>query len=224
MACAAAPTLQDPTRSGVYGYLRLVPHAGTAAPATAGAPSGAYADRRYADADLVDYSKPGFAVVYLDRGAGRGAQELRIAIRAGASGVELVPGDGAIAVGGTLRIENRDAEPRVVTVPGAGVLRAIAPGDALDVPAREPGLLEVFVPDAPAAAARVFVAPGPFAPVRESGRFELLEVAPGARQLRTWHPRFPPTERGVELAPGEVRRVDLEVGVGLAGEGGDDAR
>lgn len=224
LACLGAPKLRDPSRSGVYGYLKLVPHSGAAAQATAGAPSGAYGDRRYAAADLVDYSKPGFAVVYLDGGDAGATSALRVAIRPAAGGVELAPADGVVSAGGEIVVENRDGRPRVVTVPAAGVLRALAPGEALTVPAGETGLLEIFVPDAPAAAARVFVAPGPFATVRESGRFELLELAPGAHQLRTWHPRFPPTTLAVDLTPGEVRRIDLEVGVGLEAEGGSDGR
>lgn len=222
LACVGAPRLEDPTRSGVYGYLRLVPHAGTAAPATAGAPSGAYADRRYADADLVDYSKPGFAVVYLDGGGAGDAERLTLSVRGGAAEVELAPDLGAVAAGGEVVVENRDERPRVVSMPAAGVLRALDPGESLSVPVREPGVLEIFVPDAPAATARVFVAPGPFAAVSESGRFELLEVEPGLRRLRAWHPRFPPSAREIELAPGEVRRVDIELGVGLEGPGADD--
>lgn len=224
LACVAAPKLRDPSRSGVYGYLRLVPHEGAAGPATAGAPSGAYADRRYEGADLVDYSRPGFAVVYLDAAEPPAAPPLHLAIRKGAQGAVLEPGHGVVGVGGEVVVENRDTVPRVVTVPAAGVLRAIAPGDALSVTAREAGLLEIFVPDAPAAETRVFVAPGPFAEVKDSGRFELLEIEPGAHQLRTWHPRFPPSARAVELAPGRVTRVDLEIGVGLPAGGGGDAR
>jgi hypothetical protein len=216
LACAGAPSLHDLTKSGVYGTLRLVPHEGVTPAATAGSPSGAYADRRYADADLVDYSKPGFAVVYLDGpGAAPPAEPLVVTIRPSAKGVSLEPEVGAVAVGSEVLVRNGDARPRVVTAPAAGILRALAPGDSLAIPAREAGELAIFVPDAPEAKARVFAAPGPYASVDAVGRFELLDVEPGARRLHAWHPRFPPSARSVELAPGRVLRVDLEIGVGL---------
>jgi hypothetical protein len=219
LACAGAPSLHDPAKSGVYGYLKLVPHEGLGPQATTGAPSGAYADRRYAAAELVDYSKPGFAVVYLDGPEPPGAPApAAVEIRSAGGGVRLEPANGAVAVGGEVVVRNRDARPRVVSVPAAGVLRALAPGDSLAIPASAAGALEIFVPDAPDAAARVFAAPGPFAEVNEAGRFELLDVEPGERRLRTWHPRFPPSARAVALQPGRVLRVDLEIGVGLPQE------
>jgi hypothetical protein len=216
LACAGAPALRDASKSGVYGYLRLVPHEGVAPSGTAGAPSGAYADRRYADAELVDYSKPGFAVVYLDGAAPPPAAEpLVLTIRPAARGVALEPAHGAVAVGGEVRVRNGDASPRVVTVPSAGLLRTLAPGESLAVAARAGGELEIFVPGNPGAAAQVFAAPGPFAAVDAVGRFEILEVEPGARRLHAWHPRFPPSAKAVALAAGRVVRVDLALGVGL---------
>jgi hypothetical protein len=226
LACAGAPSLHDSAKSGVYGYLKLVPHEGLGPRApTAGSPSGAYADRRYAGAELVDYSKPGFAVVYLDGPEPPGARApFSIAIQGAAGGVRLEPPNGAVAVGGEVVVRNYDERPRVVSVPAADVLRALAPGDTLAIEAREPGALEIFVPDAPGAEARVFAAPGPFAAVNEAGRFELVDVEPGERRLRTWHPRFPPSARAVSLEPGRVLRVDLEIGVGLPQETADHDR
>ena len=220
LACAAVPKLQDPAQSGVYGYLRLVPHEGLSHQgAAAGASSGAYGDRRYADVDLVDYSKPGFAVVYLDGPApGAKGEPLVVSIHSEADGVTLAPAHSAVAVGREVVVRNAGDAPRVVSIPAAAVLRALAPGDSLAITAREAGELEIFVPGAPEAASRVFVAPGPFAPVADTGRFELLEVEPGARRLHAWHPRLPPTARAVELVPGAVLRVDLEIGVGLAAQ------
>ena len=226
LACAATPKLQDPAKSGVYGYLRLVPHEGLSHQgAAAGAPSGAYADRRYADAELVDYSKPGFAVVYLDGTAAPApGAPLVVSIRSEAGGVALAPANGAVAVGGEVVVRNAGDAPRVVSVPAAAVLRALAPGDSLAVTAREAGELEIFVPGVPAAASSVFVAPGPFTAVSGAGRFELLDVEPGTHRLHAWHPRFPPSARAVELVPGSVVRVDLEIGVGLPAEDTGDAR
>jgi hypothetical protein len=214
VACAGAPALRDSSRSGVYGYLRLRPHEGTAPAPTAGAPKDAYGDRRYTDTGLVDYSRPGFAVVYLERGSGGGAASGVLAIRAGAGGVTIEPAHAATSVGAGVELRNLDSSPHVVSVPAAGLVRALAPGDRLLLPAGQAGALEVFVPGEPAAAATVFVAPGPFAAVNESGRFEILEVAPGPNRIGVWHPRLPPAARDVALAAGSVARVDLEIGVG----------
>jgi hypothetical protein len=222
LACAGAPALHDATKSGVYGYLRLVPHEGLAPAATAGAPSGAYADRRYADAELVDYSRPGFAVVYLESPPpAPPPAPLLLTIRRAARGVGFEPAQGAVAVGAAIHVRNGDAHPHVVTVPAAGVARALAPGASLALPAGGGGSLEIFVPGDPGAQAQVFVAPGPFAAVDAVGRFELLDVEPGARRLHAWHPRFPPSARTVDLVPGRVVRADLAIGVGLESAGAD---
>jgi hypothetical protein len=221
-ACAGAPALRDPSRSGVYGYLRLLPHEGTAPAPTAGAPKDAYGDRRFADTGLVDYSRPGFAVVYLERGTAGAAPSGTLAIRGGAGGVAIEPAHAATSVGAGVELRNVDGVPHVVSVPAAGLVRALAPGDRLLLPADRPGPLEVFVPSEPAAAATVFVAPGPFAAVSDSGRFEILEVAPGPNRIGVWHPRLPPATRDVALAAGSVARVDLEIGVGRPQE--PDAR
>jgi hypothetical protein len=216
-SCALPPRIADPSRSGVWGYLTLVPHEGAA-------PAGAtpYGDRRYADAELVDYSKPGFAVVYVEDGAPPAAPA-GVAIRAGRAGARLDPAHAAVAVGSELRVANETGEPHVVSCPEAGVLQRLAPGESVGIRAARAGELSLFVPDAPGAASRAFVAPGPFAIVSATGRYELLDVAPGSHRLRAWHPRFPPGERRIELAPGRVERVDLALGVGLA-EAGDGAQ
>jgi hypothetical protein len=215
LACIGAPSLRDPAKSGVYGYLRLRPHEGSAGAPTAGAPKDAYGDRRYSDTGLVDYSKPGFAVVYLERGAG-GEIAADLAIRTRAGAVAIEPAHAATAVGGEIALRNVDAEPHVVSLPGLGLVRALAPGDRLVVPAERAGALEVFVPGSSDATATVFVSPGPFATVNESGRFEILEVAPGPNRVGVWHPRLPPAGRDVALAAGRIARVDLEIGVGRA--------
>jgi hypothetical protein len=220
VACVGAPALRDAAKSGVYGYLRLRPHEGSAPGPTAGAPKDAYGDRRYSDAGLVDYSKPGFAVVYLERGGEGAPAPAEIAIRARAGGgVVFAPAHAATAVGGEIALRNLDTQPHLVSIPGAGFVRSLAAGDRAVVSASAVGALEVFAPGAPDAAATVFVAPGPFAPVNESGRFEILEVAPGPNRLGVWHPRLPPAAREVALTTGQVARVDLEIGVGRDGNG-----
>lgn len=218
-ACVGPPRLEDPSRSGVWGYLELVPHEGVEAAAPlAGAARSPYTDRRLTGATLVDYTRPGFAVVYLEEATPVPVSLLRIDITAGLAGARLVPEIAATAVGGTLRVENRTERPHVVSSPGAGVLRRLRPGDSFEVVAERAGVLALFLPGEPQAGARVFAAPGPFAPVDEDGRYELLGVAPGSRRLHVWHPRLPPRARPLVLSPGRVERVDLEVGVGLDGK------
>jgi hypothetical protein len=225
LACAVAPTLRDPAKSGVYGYLRLVPHEGVSHQGTTAGGSSAYGDRRYSGAGLVDYSKPGFAVVYLDGPPSPApSAPLVVTLRSEGAAATLAPANGALGIGGELVVRNAGAVPHVVSIPAASVLRALAPGDSLAVTARESGALEIFVPGASSAASRVFVAPGPFAVVTDAGRFELLDVEPGARRLHAWHPRLPPSARPVELSAGRVVRVDIEVGVGLAAQDAADAR
>ena len=63
LACASAPPAPAPGRAGAFGYLKLVPREGVV-PASGG--SHAYGDREFEGVAFVDYSKPGFAVVYAD--------------------------------------------------------------------------------------------------------------------------------------------------------------
>jgi hypothetical protein len=212
-----------PGSSGVWGYVRLVPHEGVARK-TAGA-TGGYGDRRYSAVGLVDYSRPGFAVVYLDGEPAGPAGPVRLALVSGAAGLRFEPDAAALSVGGRILIENRTGEAHVVSCPASGVLRRLEAREAVEVLVERAGELEVFAPDGAAAHARVFAAPGPFATVSDAGRYALVDVPPGPRMLHAWHSRFPPAARHVQLAPGSVERVDLELGVGLESvEAGADAR
>jgi hypothetical protein len=197
----------------VWGYLRLVPHEGVTAVAPGASANAQYGDRRYADVELVDYSRPGFAVVYLE-GEVPAGPPLLVSIEAGLGGVRFEPAHAVLPVGGRIAVQNRSQATRVVTCPAAELVRSLAPGESLEIPAAREGELELFIADAPKASARIFAAPGPFASVDEGGRFEILDVAPGPRSIHAWHPRFPPAAQRIELAPGHVLRVDLELGVG----------
>jgi hypothetical protein len=65
----------------------------------------------------------------------------------------------------------------------------------------------------------LFAAPGPFSTVSAAGRFELRGLAPGPVEIRSWHPRLPPSAARIDLAPNEIRRHDVEIGVGRDDEG-----
>lgn len=213
LACASAPDAPAPGTSAVWGELSLVPREGV----TPGGGGGSYGDRRLRDVEFVDYSRPGFAVVYV-REKRPPAGRLELAIRDTRFGVRIEPAQAAIGAAGRVAIVNQGASRHVVSYPAAGVVREIAPGQVLELAVPQVGEQGVFLLDA-TAAARVFAAPGPFAVVSPSGRFTLDDLAPGRRELHAWHPRFPPARQLVELAANARVRVDLQLGVGVSGGG-----
>ncbi len=212
LACASAPPAPAPGRATLVGTFRLVPHQGVKLPSGAG---GGYADPRLRDARLVDYSRPGFAVVYLERGVASGGAA-RIEVRSSEIGVWLEPEHAVLGAGGLLTLANATRTPQVVSMPGLGVVRRIEPGQA-HVQSVAAGAHDVFLLGADAQAS-VFAAPGPFARVSPSGSWALRDVEPGVVRVHTWHPRFPAVVRQVELPVGATARLDLEVGVDQIGE------
>jgi hypothetical protein len=214
LACASAPPPPAPDQGALWGTLRLVPRHGLTLPTDAA--SGSYADPALRDAVLVDYSRPGFALVYLEGRPSPGGGA-RVAIRDSTSGPRLDPPASALGAGGQLRVANDTAERHVVSVPSAGVVRPLAPGQILELtlPA---GAHELFLLEAPAEAV-VFASPGPWARVSARGRWELPALEPGPALLRTWHPRFPGATRQLHIPAGRALRVDFEVGVDLIGGG-----
>jgi hypothetical protein len=215
LACAGPPGTPASDRSGAWGYVHLVPRAGV----RPGAAGGAYGDRRLRDAELVDYSRPGFSVVYGPGPAPGGSATL--VIRDGGGEPRLAPAYAALGAGGSIRVENAAADPHVLSVPGEEWIRRIAPGETVELPVAKPGELPLFLLDVARARATVFVAPGPFAVVADSGRFEISGLAPGPGRVNVWHPRFPPAERELELPPGRTLRVDFELGVEQIQAGGE---
>jgi hypothetical protein len=218
LGCASPVATPAADRSSVWGELHLVPHEGLK-PARGG---GAYGDRRLAGSELVDYSQPGFAVVYrvmpdASSASGRAVRApVPLVIRDGQVAPRIEPSHAAQRVGGAIAIQNRSAAPRVVSCPAYGLVRELAPGEDLVLSDLRSGELALFLLDVPGQKARVFVAPGPFSVVTAGGRFALEDLSPGSQRLAVWHPRFPPVSRHVDLAAGVVTRVDLELGVGLS--------
>lgn len=214
-ACAWNSSPPSSGKSTVRGQLRLVPREGVS-PHAAGAAG--YADRALRDVRFVDYSRPGFAVVYVDAPSGA-PQSARIAIRTtGTSGrLRLQPKHALSGNGGSIIVANESTVAHTVSDPAAGVLRRIASGETFEIPAPASGPHVIHVLDASGLEATVFVSGGPGTVVSERGRFELRELPPGTMTLRAWHPRFPPVERELELAADAVVQADLEMGVGLGG-------
>lgn len=220
LACAAGPPPDPPSGSATaWGFLRLVPREGVTPRAAGGASP--YGDPALRDVSFVDYSRPGFAVVYLEGTPSPGGLAT-LRIRDGRLRPYLDPAHAAVGVGGTLRVENASAVAHVLSLPDADRVSRLAPGEAVEVALTQPGAHPLFVLDLPEERGQIFVAPGRFAVTSASGRFELRDVPPGRLRLGAWHPRFPPAARDLELVPGRALRVDLELGVGSIAEHGDD--
>jgi hypothetical protein len=164
------------------------------------------------DVEFVDYSKPGFAVVYLDEGGSPGGSA-ELAIRTTGVRTRLDPLHAAVGAGGKLVIRNASSAAHVLSAPGIGLLRRLEPGQQLEFEVAKAGEQSLFLLDVPRSGSTVFIAPGPFAVVSADGRFELSGVAPGDHQLHAWHPRFPPARASLQIAEGSVVRLDLEMGV-----------
>jgi hypothetical protein len=197
----------------------------------AGAPRGvtptsgedSYGDRRLVGTQFVDYSQPGFAVVYFDIGGGKRIAQsppppAQFFIRDGRVSARLEPNHLAQRAGGSLTVENQSTEVQIISCPARNLVKKLAPGEKTEIRRLRKGEMEVFLLGVPEHGGRIFVAPGPFAVVSSSGRFALQDLPPGRRRIAVWHPRFPPVSRWVELAAGEVTRIDLEVGVGVSEE------
>jgi hypothetical protein len=234
LACAsAAPPPPSPGTATAWGFVRLVPREGVTPPRASGS---AYDQPGTRGVRLVDYGKPGFVVVYLEGAAAPDtstalASDTSSALASGASATlrirdgrlrpQLDPEHAALRAGGTLRVENATGARHSLSIPELGLLRSLGPGEALESVLAHAGEHSLFLLDVPEAQASLFVAPGRFAVAEPGGHFELRDLAPGRLRLKAWHPRFPPSERPLELGAGDVVRVDLELGVGTLGGAAD---
>lgn len=211
LACATAPDPPATGRATLFGQLQLIPRPGVN-PGHAG--GGAYASPAMRDVTFVDYTRPGFAVVYAE-GTPPRASVTHLAIRRSALRVRLDPDYSATGVNGAIAVVNETAELHVVSDPSAGIVRALEPGATLTIEPLSDGLHSIYLLDSADATAHVFVAPGPYAVVSERGHFELPNLPPGVVQVHAFHPRFPPVARVIDLPPNEATRVDLQMGVAL---------
>jgi hypothetical protein len=212
LACASAPPAPAPGRGTVFGELRLAPHPGVTMP-SANDPS--YGDPRLRDARLVDYSRPGFAVVYTD-GASARDERVELSIRASQFETRLEPRWVALAVGGTVTVRNATDEPHTVSCPSLGKVARLGAGESIELAASQAGPQSVFLLDRPQVESGFFAAPGPYAVLTQSPYFELRDLPPGTAALHAWHPRLPPLERSVDVIADQSTRVDLVMGVGVA--------
>ena len=209
LSCAGTGSAPAPGKAGVYGTLRLVPHAG--APKPGG--GGSYGSLRLRDAGLVDYSTPGFAVVFLNEGTKPGGSAV-VTIRDTHVEPRLEPDHLAIGDGGRITVVNASVAAHIFSYPAAKLVRRLAAGERFEIAVPHAGEQGLFLLDVPDARTTVFAAPGRFAVVSTAGDYTLRDLEPGAAELRAWHPRFPPAVTRLELAPDANLRVDFDMGVG----------
>jgi len=169
-----------------------------------------YKDPRFANVETVDYGKPGFMLVYLE-GPPSPAGTTVFAIGDAREGFDRK--SDVVGVGGEIVLTNVGSRRRVVSCPDAGLLEAIEPSHELRIAASKVGAWEVSLVDSPVDSTLVFVSPGPFTIVSESGLWALRDVSPARGTIHVWHPRLPGTSRPVEVLEGVVTRADLVVSV-----------
>ena len=155
-------------------------------------------------------------MVFLDHGPAP-ASAAELTIRLGATGARLSPGRIATGAGAELSIRNRTSTPHTVSCPELGLLKRVLPGSDTTVRLDTPGSDVCFLLEQDSGEATLFVSPGPFSVVSETGRFKLVDLPPGSQRLHAWHPRFPPVVRDISLQADQVLRLDLEMGVGQRG-------
>jgi hypothetical protein len=209
LACASAPPPPASGTAQVWGVVDLVPREGVpiAAP---GASS--YGDRRLREVKRVDYSDPGFAVVYLARTTPQPA-DASVRIVEGPAGIGFESQQGVVGVGSTLRIRNDAARALILSAPTLDVVFPLEAGEERMIPIARGGEHTLFLPGVSRDRATLFAAPGRFDRITSSGRYALTDVPPGAHELRVWHSRLPPRSQPITLAPDASLRLDLSVGV-----------
>jgi hypothetical protein len=205
--CVHVPPPPAPGTGTLWGYVRLVPRPGVTPGKAGGA---AYLDRRLRDVKFVDYHRPGFVVVHLGDGAVSGTA--RVTIEPTNLGPAFTPPYTAVGDHSVIVVENRDRSAHTLASAELGLLHRVAPGAELEIRVG-PGAAHIHLLDVPSAEALVYGSPGPYAVVSTEGRWELRDLRPGTRMIHAWHPRFPATVCQVTVGTGEVRQVDLEIGV-----------
>ncbi|MGH7287270.1 MAG: carboxypeptidase-like regulatory domain-containing protein, partial [Myxococcota bacterium] len=179
----------------------------------------AYGDRRLQDVERVDYQQPGFAVVFANAKSAGTQASAALVLESHLGRTRFRPENAVTDLAGGVSIENASGKTRVVSVPAAGFARPLAAGETAHISPSEAGELEIHLLGERVAPAVVFVAPGPFARVGSDGRYELRGLAPGAVEIRAWHPRLPVSVgQRIQLTAGRALRLDLEIGVDRAGK------
>ena len=212
ISCHSTP-IPGPGNAVVWGHVQLVPRQGVVPqhPGSAG-----YADRALRDVELVDYSRPGWAVVETEGPAPDDPAEF--AIRKSNHRVRLEPEFAVAGRMGSVTIRNETDVAFLVSDPVEGIVRSLAAGETWSLSEPVPGHHRIHVLHEAGVRSDLFVASGPFARTSERGRYLLSGLAPGSHDVRAWHPRFARVSHQIEIVSGERRRLDISLGVDVAKE------
>ena len=216
VSCVSPPAVPAHGKGTVWGYVELVPRSGVTP--RSGDAAG-YADPALRDVRFVDYSRPGFSVVYLESPP-VSDDAVALAIRESVSRLRIEPATAAVSVAGHIAIANETTRAQVVSDPQAGRVYRLDPGQKVRVEHPDEGPHAFHLLGSPGVEARVFVAPGPYSLVSPRGRFELSDIEPGTGTIHAWHPRFPSFETEIDVAAGA--RVRVDVALGLKAEFGEE--
>ena len=217
-ACASAPVQPPPGRSALAGRVTLVaPEA-----MRSGGGGNAYGDRRLRGVERMDYSRPGFAVVYVEVEPGTSAppaaERHTLTLSDGVAHPLFDPAELALGRGATLVVRNASRSAHVLSIPDLELVARLAPGEELARVVEHEGDHAVHLLDDASVSARVFAAPGPYARVGSTGGFALTDLPPGRHAVHVFHPRLPPATREVVLAPDSTLEIELSLGVAQPGE------
>jgi hypothetical protein len=208
LSACQTPAPADSNSALVWGVVRLVPRDGVT---PVRADDSAYADRDLRDVEFVDYERPGFVVVHTN---GPAPDDIAaISIRDAGRQIRISPEESVAGRAGTISIRNETLQSLVVSDPAQGVMRSLGPDEEFLIRNPSEGLHSLYVVGHSELRADVFIAPGPFALASSRGRYELRNLEPGSRELRVWHPRFPPVSHQLWLEAGESLHRDLRLGV-----------
>ena len=174
------------------------------------------ATARMADVELVDYARPGFAVVWLE-GEPSAASARELAIRANEFETRLEPRWLAVASRRhRCDLSTSTREPHTVSCPSLGIVRRLEPGDALELPrAATPAPTRCSCSTGRRSRAASSPPAGRSPCSARAGHFELRDVRPGAvRAARVAPASSAASNAGRRRRRPEHCELDLEMGVG----------
>jgi hypothetical protein len=93
-------------------------------------------------------------------------------------------------------------------------LPALPPGGQGSCVIRSPGLIEVLADPSRPPVALIYAAPSPWVAASRAGKTVVFnDVPPGSYEAQSWHPRLPGASAKLTLAPDQVTRSTLVIGV-----------
>jgi hypothetical protein len=121
------------------------------------------------------------------------------------------------AVGQRLILHNSGSSPQNLYSVSDGNdfdLGKVAVGGHGEYTVRSPGLIEVLAASDRDPVAEIYAAPSPWVTLTHSGAtVDFTNLPPGQYKVCSWHPRLPGTQASITLAPNQVSRTTIKVGV-----------